>query len=85
MVELGDESDAFNRAFGADAAKVCDYIFLVGRRQTEAIREGAISGGFPESRIRVFEKVEDAINAARSAETDDRRIILLENDLPDNY
>ena len=85
MVELGDESDAFNRAFGADAAKVCDYIFLVGRRQTEVIREGAISGGFPESRIRVFEKVEDAINAARSAETDDRRIILLENDLPDNY
>ncbi len=85
MVELGAESDAFNKALGADAAKVCDYIFLVGSFKSEVIRSGAIEAGYPEEKVRIFERVEDAINAARALITNDRKIILLENDLPDNY
>ena len=85
MVELGDESDSFNKALGADAAKICDYIFLVGNYGSEIIKSGALSVGYPEEKIFIYGKVEDAINAARVIPTDLPRVILLENDLPDNY
>jgi len=85
MVELGEESVSFNKTLGADAAKVCDYIFLVGKYSSDVIRSGALEAGFPEEKIFIYDKVEDAIAAARMAVTDRQRVILLENDLPDNY
>ena len=85
MIELGDESIAFNRRLGSDAARVCDYIVLVGEKQTEPIARGALESGFDKSRLRVFERVQDAINFAFSVQTDEQRIVLIENDLPDNY
>ncbi len=85
MVELGGESDSFNKALGADAALVCDYIFLVGSYSSEIIKSGALSAGFSEEKIFIYGRVEDAINAARVIPTELPRVILLENDLPDNY
>ena len=85
MVELGTDPDSFNKALGSDAAAVCDYIFLVGKYSSHVIRSGALEAGFPEERIFIYDRVEDAINAARTAVTDKPRAILLENDLPDNY
>ena len=85
MVELGGEKDVFNKTLGADASAVCDYIFLVGSYSSEIIRSGALEAGYPEEKIFICEKVEDAINAARSVSTELPRAILLENDLPDNY
>lgn len=85
MVELGGESDAFNKALGADAAKVCDYVFLVGSYSSEIIKSGALGAGYPEEKIFIYSRVEDAINAARAIPSDSPRVILLENDLPDNY
>ena len=85
MVELGEESVSFNKRLGADASSVCDYIFLVGKFSSDVIRAGALEAGFPEEKIFIYDKVEDAINAARFAATDKNRVILLENDLPDNY
>ena len=85
MVELGADSDAFNKTLGRDAAAVCDYIFLVGSFGSEIIRSGAIEAGFPEDKIFIYDRVEDAINGARVIPSDVQRVILLENDLPDNY
>ena len=85
MIELGDESEAFNHRLGCDAAKVCDYIVLVGERQTAPIARGAKESGFSEEKLRVFERVQDAINFAFTLPTDTRRVVLIENDLPDNY
>ena len=85
MVELGSESDSFNKTLGSDAASVCDYIFLVGKYGSDIIRSGALEASFPEDRIFIYDKVEDAINAARVIPADLPRVILLENDLPDNY
>lgn len=85
MVELGEEGQSFNKTLGRDAAAVCDYIYLVGRYASDAIRAGAVEAGFPGDRICIYDKVEDAIAGARSADTSRRRVILLENDLPDNY
>ena len=85
MIELGEESERFNRRLGSDAAKICDYIVLVGERQTAPILAGAREEGFDPSRIRVFERVQDAIDFAFTLPTDTRRVVLIENDLPDNY
>ena len=85
MVELGEDSDSFNKALGSDAAAVCDYIFLVGSYGSEIIRSGALEAGFDENKIFIFDRVEDAINHARGIPSDAQRVILLENDLPDNY
>ena len=70
---------------GRNAAAVCSYIVLVGERQTRPIYEGAIEAGFDEKRIRVLERVGDAIDFAFSVPADKRRAVLIENDLPDNY
>jgi UDP-N-acetylmuramoyl-tripeptide--D-alanyl-D-alanine ligase len=40
MVELGKIETAQNEAFGVRAAHICDYVLLVGPRQTHAERIG---------------------------------------------
>ena len=85
MVELGDKEEEYNRAFGGYAAKCCDYICLVGRKRSEPIAEGARAEGFPSERIKVFDRVEDAVSYAYTVSGEGRKYILLENDLPDNY
>ena len=86
MVELGDKQDELNHAFGAYAAKVCDYVMLVGVKQTRSIYEGLVSAGYPEDRIFVADVLQDALNRAYSVDSEGKeKIILLENDLPDNF
>jgi UDP-N-acetylmuramoyl-tripeptide--D-alanyl-D-alanine ligase len=86
MVELGDKQDELNRAFGAYAAKVCDYVILVGKKQAPPILEGLRDAGYPEEKIYVAEALADAVTRAYSLDAGGReKIILLENDLPDNF
>ncbi len=86
MVELGDRQSELNKAFGAYAAGVCDYVVLVGRKQTAPILEGLHEAGYPEARIYVAEDLNDAITHAYSVNARGKeKIILLENDLPDNF
>ena len=84
MVELGDKSEHYNYLFGKNAAAVCDSIILVGEKQTEPIFRGVLDGGFDKTRLHVCQKVGDAIRLADTL-TSDPKVILLENDLPDNY
>ncbi|MBO5317672.1 MAG: UDP-N-acetylmuramoyl-tripeptide--D-alanyl-D-alanine ligase [Oscillospiraceae bacterium] len=86
MVELGQEQDALNSAFGAYAAGVCDYVALVGKKQTQSIYEGLRSAGYPEEKIFVAEDLQQALAAAYAVPADGKeKILLLENDLPDNF
>lgn len=86
MVELGQEQDALNAAFGSYAAGVCDYVVLVGRRQTQSIYEGLLSAGYPEEKIFVAEDLQQALAAAYAVDAGGaEKILLLENDLPDNF
>lgn len=86
MVELGDQHYELNHAFGQQAAAAADYIVLVGERQTRPIQDGVRSQSFPEHRLIIVSDLSeamakvDAINTGQS-----QKIILLENDLPDNY
>ena len=85
MVELGDNEEEYNRTFGSYAAECCDYICLVGRKRTEPIAEGVRAAGFPENRLKAFDRLEEAVNYAYSIGDEGHKYILLENDLPDNY
>ena len=85
MVELGAEQELRNTEFGRQAAAVCDYIFLVGEKQAVPIRKGIEEAGFDMSRVTVTRTVEEAISGAYAVQTAGRKVILLENDLPDNY
>lgn len=84
MIELGEEENDCNREFGRRAASVCDRIFLIGEKQTEYIRKGIEESDFPPESVRVFSDVTQAIRTAQTTGVG-RRVILLENDLPDNF
>jgi UDP-N-acetylmuramoyl-tripeptide--D-alanyl-D-alanine ligase len=84
MVELGNAEDIYNQEFGAQAAKVCDYVILVGPGQTKAIYKGLINEGFSADKIRLVNSLDEANlqlrNFLRPGDT-----VLFENDLPDLY
>lgn len=86
MVELGGMERELNLEFGRQAAEVCDYVALVGDFITDAIADGLAEKGFPKEKIYAAKDLNDAMRQVYSLTTDGKRkIILLENDLPDNY
>lgn len=85
MVELGAQQEALNGKLGEQAAQVCDFIALVGAAQTKPIYEGACAAGFAAERIFVEDTLQGAMEKIYGIRTDLRKIVLLENDLPDNY
>lgn len=65
---------------------MCDYVALVGKKQTEPIYEGLIAARYDKDKIYVAESLNDAMAKVYGLTSDGKRkIILLENDLPDNY
>ena len=85
MVELGDKEEEYNYKFGTYAADCCDHILLVGKKRTKPIYDGALSKGFPEDKIKAYDKLEEALAHAYEIKGQGHKYILLENDLPDNY
>ena len=84
MVELGVQQNARNQEFGAAAAKVCDYVILVGRNQTAAIRRGLDEAGFAADRIVAARNLNAGLEALKGiVRAGD--VVLFENDLPDLY
>ncbi len=85
LVELGEREHQLNFELGRQAAACCDYAILIGQRQAPPIREGLLDAGFPESRIAVFDDVQDGLSHAASLPGGSERTVLLLNDLPDSY
>ncbi len=85
MVELGEQQEALNRQLGEYAATRCDYAVLVGLKQAPPLREGLLAGGFPEERLYVAATLQEGLSFVNNLPTAGPRIVLLENDLPDNF
>ena len=85
MVELGSEEERLNREFGSEAAAVCDLVIPVGRRQAVPIVAGLHDAGYPDEKIFVADTIKDAMDKVYSIRCEGAKIVLLENDLPDNY
>ena len=86
MVELGSKQDELNREFGQGAADVCDYVVLVGEKQAVPIKAGLLDKNYDESKIYVASDINEALSHVYAINSQGRKkIVLLENDLPDNY
>lgn len=85
MVELGAKQEELNFEFGQEAAEVCDFIALVGKNQTVPIYNGIKAAGFDMEKVYVADSLGEALGKVRAYRTDKKKIVLLENDLPDNY
>ena len=85
MVELGERQEALNRELGEYAATRCDWAVLVGIRQAPPLKEGLLAGGFPEERIFVAATLQEGLAFVNRLPAEGQRIVLLENDLPDNF
>lgn len=81
FVELGAIEKECNTELGKSIAGVCDYAFLVGSH-AEDIKKGAVEAGMVEACVCVYPSRDEAVAALETIAG--ARVILFENDLPDN-
>ncbi len=85
MVELGEKQYSENKEAGMYAADKCDYAVLVGREQTKPIQDGLLEAGFARSRMIVVDTLQEAFQMVNAIPDEKQKVVLIENDLPDNY
>ena len=84
LIELGEREYECNFQLGAAAAKVCDVVILVGINRSKPLAEGVKSTDFNTENLHIVASFKDAM-AVFSKIADNNTVVLLENDLPDNY
>ena len=85
MVELGDKQYELNKQFIKEAAKVCDYILLVSEVNKKAMLDGLKEVNYNEYNYSHFNSFNEAYAYANINITEEKKAILIENDLTDNY
>ncbi len=84
LVELGDKEYEYNKALGKAAALVCDRIIFVGQKRSEPLADGVGETDFDKSYMYIAASFKEAMEIY-SGFADGNTVVLLENDLPDNY
>jgi UDP-N-acetylmuramoyl-tripeptide--D-alanyl-D-alanine ligase len=84
LVELGDREFDCNKALGTAAAKVCDKIIFVGQKRSEPLVAGVRETAFDTNNMYIAASFKEAMEIY-SGFADQNSVVLLENDLPDNY
>ena len=84
MIELGSEQYNLNYKFGEYISEVCDFVILVGKKQTKPIYDALIEKKFDDKKIFVLNDVKDAFPLMNRLAKGDT-FVLLENDLPDLF
>lgn len=84
IVELGDKATEINQELGRNAAESSDFIILVGAQQAVPIYNGIKEKNYPESQVFIAKDLQEALSKMNEILTADS-VVLLENDLPDNY
>lgn len=85
MVELGQQQYEENEEIGVYAHDKCDYAVLVGKEQTKPIQDGLMESGFPRQRMILVDTLDEAFQMVNAIPDERQKVILIENDLPDNY
>lgn len=85
MVELGEKENEYNYEFGKYASNICDYVILVNENQTKAIYQGLIENKYDKNKIFVVKTINDGFNKLNDLEKESKLVVLIENDLPDQY
>ncbi len=84
LVELGKKENAENYEFGKRIAEACDIAILVGKNQSENIKKGLLDAGFNQENIIMQDSLFEVTNMFKTL-LKPNDVVLLENDLPDNY
>lgn len=84
IVELGDKMTEINKELGRNAAESSDFVILVGAEQAVPIYNGLKEKHYPESQIFIAKNLQEALSKMNEIITQNS-VVLLENDLPDNY
>jgi UDP-N-acetylmuramoyl-tripeptide--D-alanyl-D-alanine ligase len=84
IVDLGKEQYQINYEIGEELANVCDYVVLVGKKQTQSIYDGLTAKGYSNDQIFVTNDFQIGYNHVMK-EFNSNFTLLIENDLPDNY
>ena len=84
LVELGEKEYEYNKALGTAAAKVCDKVIFVGQKRSEPLVDGVKETDFDTQNMFVANSFKEAMEIY-SGFADENTVVLLENDLPDNY
>lgn len=85
MVELGEKQYDENKEVGIYAADKCDYAVLIGKEQTKPIQDGLLEAGFAQNKMIVVDTLQDAFQMVNAIPDEKQKVVLIENDLPDNY
>lgn len=84
LVELGEYENQANLELGKQIAEVADFVILIGKNRSRALKSGLIENEFPLENIMVCESLEKAKKQfPKILHLND--LLLLLNDLPDNY
>ena len=84
IVDLGDKAYELNKNLGKEATKHCDFIMFVGEKQAVPMLDGVREEKYPEDKVFVAKNLDEAIQKMYQM-MDSKTVVLLENDLPDNY
>lgn len=84
LVELGEEEYNFNYKLGLAAAKISDIIILVGKKRAVAMNDAILTTDFNTENLYIVGSFKEAMEVYSSF-ADENTVVLLENDLPDNY
>lgn len=84
MVELGEQTSAYNEEFGANMINHVDEVILIGKNRSLPIQKGLMNSGFDMSHVHVVNSTQEAFELVKKKATQSDSI-LIENDLPDAF
>ncbi len=84
LIELGSREYDCNYALGLEAAKYCDVIILVGKNRSKPMMDAINTADFNRDNVYVVSSFKEAMQIYTPM-ADKSSVVLLENDLPDNY
>ena len=80
IVELGEETESQHKELGEMITKVCDFVLLVG----DSLRTQALASTIDGPKIRKLKSISE-LKAVLASLNLDNPVVLIENDLPENY
>lgn len=84
MIELGDMDAEVHFEFGKQIAKVCDQVILIGENKTRHIVKGLKEADYNMENVAILKTVYDGFAHIRNI-IGKGDVVLIENDLPDNF
>ncbi len=84
LVELGKQSSTQNQIFAKSAAKVADLFIIVGENSKKDLLKGLNEAKYPKNKIISAKTIAEALEILQTY-AKPLSVVLLENDLPDQY